>query len=226
MDKWNILELVMNVISLLAILYLLFFKNYFAQKGKNLATIEDIETITQKVEDVKHSVGELSLRRNDNFLEFKKSLVDFNREIIKWISISIKDISVIFSDPFDKECIKEKLSNLQLQASEVETAFFKISIFLKPEDDTWLENLRLSYLDINPYFYLTRDLFEESYGLSTRLNLSKENPTQTTQILEELNIVRNKFIRERPEVENKALNAQIKVTNIIRYKLLKQYNFE
>lgn len=52
-DIFLTINFVTNILMILIGLYLIFFKDYFSQKGKNLATIEDISSITSKVEDVK-----------------------------------------------------------------------------------------------------------------------------------------------------------------------------
>ena len=61
------LILVLQVASLLAVLVVgwlvkSYMPSYFSEKGKNLATMEDIEEITRKIEQVKASLG-LRLRR-------------------------------------------------------------------------------------------------------------------------------------------------------------------
>lgn len=53
MDIADIIILVTNGLILIGGLYLAFFKSYFTEKGKNLATREDIEEITKKVEAIK-----------------------------------------------------------------------------------------------------------------------------------------------------------------------------
>ena len=53
MNYTDVILLVMQVLLLLASLYLIFFKSYFSEKGKNLATKEDVEDITTKVEAIR-----------------------------------------------------------------------------------------------------------------------------------------------------------------------------
>lgn len=49
----QVINLILEIIILIGGLYLIFFKSYFKEKGKNLATFEDIGEITRKVENVK-----------------------------------------------------------------------------------------------------------------------------------------------------------------------------
>ena len=46
------MQTILEVLILLLLLYLAFFKSYFQEKGKNLATKEDTEEITSLVESV------------------------------------------------------------------------------------------------------------------------------------------------------------------------------
>ena len=48
-------EIIFDIILVLIGLYLALFKSYFQEKGKNIATSEDIEDLTLKVESVKQN---------------------------------------------------------------------------------------------------------------------------------------------------------------------------
>jgi hypothetical protein len=50
---FEIINLSLNVLIAIGGVYLIFFKSYFKEKGKNLATKEDIGVITTKIEEVK-----------------------------------------------------------------------------------------------------------------------------------------------------------------------------
>jgi hypothetical protein len=50
MQTLTVIEIILDVLLVLFVLHLDFFKSYFQEKGKNLATKEDIEDITSKVE--------------------------------------------------------------------------------------------------------------------------------------------------------------------------------
>ncbi len=49
------LRIILDLILILLGLYIVLFKAYLSQKGKNLATKEDIKAITEKIESVKYS---------------------------------------------------------------------------------------------------------------------------------------------------------------------------
>ena len=65
------IQLVLEALILLLLLYLAFLKSYFQEKGKNVATKEDVEEITSLVESVKSELqfslqAKLSLRAEEH----------------------------------------------------------------------------------------------------------------------------------------------------------------
>ena len=68
------LQIILDIIIIGIGLYLALVKSYFKEKGKNLATKEDIGEITSKVENVKSEIELLTHRKmtfedeNDNHL--------------------------------------------------------------------------------------------------------------------------------------------------------------
>ena len=65
------IQLVLEALILLLLLYLAFLKSYFQEKGRNVATKEDVEEITSLVESVKSQLqfslqAKLSLRAEEH----------------------------------------------------------------------------------------------------------------------------------------------------------------
>jgi len=54
----QLMSILRDILVITGVIYLIFFKSYFREKGKNLATLEDIEGITLKVEGVKKTFKE------------------------------------------------------------------------------------------------------------------------------------------------------------------------
>lgn len=52
----DIIQIILEAVIIILGLYLALFKSYFQEKGKNIATKEDIEEITEKVETIKHNL--------------------------------------------------------------------------------------------------------------------------------------------------------------------------
>lgn len=91
-------DILFNIIIVIIGLYLAFFKSYFQEKGKNIATSEDIEELTHKVESVKQSFIEknASLKAKLDLLtnlqinhknEERNSLIEFHKVIKGWIGL-------------------------------------------------------------------------------------------------------------------------------------------
>lgn len=53
----EILQLILNAFVIIIFFYFLFFKSYYIQKGKNLATKEDIGKITEIIEKIKIEIN-------------------------------------------------------------------------------------------------------------------------------------------------------------------------
>ncbi len=61
-------RIIMEIVILIGLGYIAFFKSYFTEKGKNLASKEDLKELTEKVESVK-------IEFNKELEKFKLSLV-------------------------------------------------------------------------------------------------------------------------------------------------------
>ncbi len=59
-----------NIFGFILILFCIFFKEYIQQKGKDIATKEDIEEITSKIENVKQQI-ELNGIKSENLIREK-----------------------------------------------------------------------------------------------------------------------------------------------------------
>lgn len=132
------IEIILEILLILIGLYLAFFKSYFQEKGKNLATLEDIEEITSKVEAIKtdfiRETEKLKLEiQFTNQIKFSlkseelKSLLDFYEKYYLWLNIlldfyfssynednreSLKDAKNIINDSYFKFLLAEAKAEL------------------------------------------------------------------------------------------------------------------
>ena len=94
----QILQIILEVTLIILGIYLSFVKSYFQEKGKNLATLQDIEEITKKVETIKtefiRETEEIKLKiqyKNQIAFTLKteeiKSLFDFYEKYYLWLNI-------------------------------------------------------------------------------------------------------------------------------------------
>lgn len=111
------LQIILEILLIIIGLYLAFFKSYFQEKGKNLATLEDIGTITQNVESIKTEfIRETERLKLDiqytNQIKYTikteemKSLFDFYEKYYLWLNVLLD----FYFGNFD-ENNKEQLKN-------------------------------------------------------------------------------------------------------------------
>ena len=112
-------EIILEIILILIGLYLALFKSYFQEKGKNIATSEDIEELTLKVESVKQQFLEKNANlkakldlltnlqishKNDERL----ALIDFHKSIKQWIGLLTESTPSLVND-YDNDEIQSKI---------------------------------------------------------------------------------------------------------------------
>jgi len=117
MSKESI-EIALNACVLLLCFYLAFFKSYIQEKGKNLATTEDIQKITVLVEQAKKQFNEdLELLKNhlslynQNFVDIKtlerNALIEINTRYSEWFN-SLSTFALAYYSYDNYETLKSK----------------------------------------------------------------------------------------------------------------------
>jgi len=127
-------QLVMEAVTLLLLFYLAILKSYFQEKGKNIATKEDVEEITSLVESVKSQLqfslqAKLSLRA-----EGHQGLVDYFSKYSAWLS-AITSVSVvgINKDTYESR-LGEIRSQLDILHRDFDLAAGKMELFVENEE--------------------------------------------------------------------------------------------
>ena len=156
-------ELLFKIIMIILGLYLAFFKSYFQEKGKNLATSEDIEELTHKVESVKQNFIEknTSLKAKLDLLtnlqishknDERNSLIDFHKLIKSWIGLLTESTPSLIDD-YDNQEIKNKLFQYNLTYKKVLGAGALLELYVDDEELTKLiYDLKINALEhLVPY---------------------------------------------------------------------------
>lgn len=166
MDKTDI-QLILETILILIGFYLAFVKSYFQEKGKNLATSEDIENITRKVEHVKKELAEeLALSKSKIDILYnvelnqlnnqRESLLRFHKVFSNWFNKLTSSINLV-NDSDNNEInlkIKEYFDCYELVLNE----YSHLELFC--EDENFLQLINelkiniLKELSRNPVLYL------------------------------------------------------------------------
>jgi len=126
-------QLVLEALILLLLLYLAFLKSYFQEKGRNIATKEDVEEITSLVESVKSQLqfslqAKLSLRAEEH-----QALVDYFSKYSAWLS-AITNCSAVGIDKDNTPRLIEIRSQLDMLHRDFELAAGKMELFVENED--------------------------------------------------------------------------------------------
>jgi len=126
-------QLVLEALILLLLLYMEFLKSYFQEKGKNVATKEDVEEITSLVEAVKSQLqfslqAKLSLRAEEH-----QALVDYFSKYSAWLS-AITNCSTVGITKDNTSRLAEIRSQLDMLHRDFDLAAGKMELFVENED--------------------------------------------------------------------------------------------
>ncbi|WP_405604162.1 hypothetical protein [Polaribacter sp. Asnod1-A03] len=161
-------EIILEIFLILIGLYLALFKSYFQEKGKNIATSEDIEDLTLKVESVKQQFIEknatlkakLDLLTNlqiNHKNDERLALINFHKKLKSWIGL-LTESSPSLVDDYDNQEILSKIHHYQFTYSEVRTAQAMLELYIKDEELIKLINdliiITLENLNGLPSIYL------------------------------------------------------------------------
>ena len=136
-------EIFLQVIIIILGFYLAFFKSYFQEKGKNLATSEDVEKITKKVEGIKKEIAEelaVSKSKIDLLynLELKQltneneSLINFHKSFSVWFNKLTSSLNLI--DDTDNNELKNKIKEYDETYHKVLNEFSILEIYCTDKD--------------------------------------------------------------------------------------------
>ena len=126
-------QLVLEALILLLLFYLACLKSYFQEKGRNVATKEDVEEITSLVESVKSQLqfslqAKLSLRAEEH-----QALVDYFSKYSAWLS-AITNCSTVGINKDNASRLAEIRSQLDMLHQDFELAAGKMDLFVENED--------------------------------------------------------------------------------------------
>lgn len=124
-------------------IYLAFFKSYFQEKGRSLATSQDIENITRKVESVKKELekdfaktkSKIDLLYNlelDEIKNEKTSIIRFHKIFSEWFNTLTNSLNII--DETDNNEIRNKMNDYDNLYTKVLNEFSLLELYLEDND--------------------------------------------------------------------------------------------
>lgn len=168
-----IIQILIEIVTLLLLLYLVFFKSYFQEKGKNLATKEDVEEITTKVEliktDLQYSLqARLSLRAEEH-----NALVDYYSNYGAWLNgiLNWSGVDITEENPERLAEIRAELDDFEKNFSIAES---RMELFVE-NDEIMKQKTALKIDTLNLQIHSVKLTFE----LAQLLVKVKQVTTQT-----------------------------------------------
>lgn len=149
MDTTTVISLISLVINVILVIYFLFFKSYLSQKGKNLATKQDIAEIRQITQRIDSEFNVYTQSKVSMVAEERNALIDWYEKICSFIQI-LYDINITtpfsFNEEYDYDCLTSQLAE---EYGKLELSYSKMILFtqdLNVLSDS--DNLRKFVLDL------------------------------------------------------------------------------
>ena len=172
----NYIQIIFDLILTILGLYLAFGKSYFSEKGKNLATKEDIGIITREIETVKNDVS-FSTQRKSEFLKEKIDVaLAFNDQAAFFIDYSSKVIDILANNSNNLEIILKQTEDIRPQGAKMISSFLKIYIYNSEEhlrksaENYYNSAVRIQKLAIAVLFQLEQIAQKEAIMLNSFKN--------------------------------------------------------
>ena len=167
-----------------------FLPSYFTEKAKNLATKEDIETITEKVEKIKSEFlkdiefikADLSYTNQNKFsikAAERDALIETNNKYSEWLNLLL-NVSFSHVNSSNYDSLNDYYKDIKLKKLNFDIAQDNLHLFLHDEElmkvkvDCMKQTAQLEYtvlktiVEIIKHFYFANIYFEEIYKLDDK----------------------------------------------------------
>lgn len=214
MNIYLVIEL--TILAVGVILYFTiknFLPSYFNEKGKNIATKEDIEEITRKVENIKLELSNLHFQQNDLLEKRKTALLYFFEQYIEFSETTLKNISFVDTYLYQPDKISERANIIIEKKGQIEKSFWILSMY-EMLDKKFIEQVQTIVLKTNDYYRLTIDFLLKIETNS--LMISQTNLTR--DLAEKRRAIKDDFITKRDKLEQTTIRLPNLLNNIIRQK--------
>lgn len=217
------LQISFDIVLTLIGLYLAFFKSYFAEKGKNLATKEDIGEITQEIETIKNEIGINSQKKLTYHFDRKKAAIDFLNSISVWLDYSMRPLNNLCNNNTDKKIISDLITDLKTKGADATKNYWSIFIYFDDKilttvvDELYNKCVELNNLTNTMLITLERKAVEYEYNVNrlkntTHTRVIEEIKTEIENINNQIGEIISKYSTERSEIESKAISLRLKYT--------------
>lgn len=174
-----IFQIILQIIIIILGLYLALFKSYFQEKGKNIATKEDIEEITLKVETIRNEMHFLTESKLSIRTEERNALVDYYTRYRYWLQ-TILNASLVDVDEDNNDAFDKIQSSIYKAKFEFEMAQAKLDIFV--EDQDLFDSEEKIVLGALALQHLVENVISELILIHFKISVTKQNPDPATQL--------------------------------------------
>ncbi|WP_144282044.1 hypothetical protein [Chryseobacterium echinoideorum] len=209
----DFIQILLQFLLILIGFYLALFKSYFQEKGKNIATKEDIEEITQKVEKIKTDLNYSTQNKISLKSEEKKSLIEYYEKYYQFQNY-LSDVTLVGIYENNEEKIRNIEEKIEQYKSDYDMASAKIELlidnfeFIQKTRELKLQTIKYNSL-ISEYIGNIEKLFIEVRSVLKLVSLSeqkekiKELYKQRSDYYKELNDKKLEHYKIQYEIENK-----------------------
>lgn len=213
---FEITKIIFGIVLFLIIRH--FLSSYLNEKGKNIATKEDIEGITEKIENIKFEVSNLHFQKNELLEKRKLALLEYFELFVEFAESSVKNISFIDTFIYMPDKINEKTNKIIEKKGEVEKAMWKLLIY-EFQDQKFIDNIKIIYLKELQYYYLTIDFL---WAVENNSLLISHNQL-TKELVEKRKELKDEFVNKRDNLEITTIKLPNSLLKIITPKYLELF---
>lgn len=214
-----IIEITIIVVGLILFLTIKnFLPSYFNEKGKNIATKEDVEEITKKVETIKQEVSNFHYQNNELLDKRKLALLEFFELYIEFAESTVKNISFVDTFIDQPQRINERINAIIEKKGEVDKAFWRLSIY-EMQDQKFIDQIKTIYLKQIDYYQLTLSFLYDIENNS--LFISKTHLTK--ELADKRKALKDEFVTQRDKLEITTIKLPNLLSSIIRPKYLELF---
>lgn len=216
----DIIHIVLEIIGVLFLCYVAFFKSYFSEKGKNVATKEDIEEITMKVEAIKNEFSLFSQSKADYLKDRKESALDFLESISIWIDYSMKPMDLIFNNLTNIVVLSNLISDLRVQASKATTNYWKLYTYFEEDivhdssANVYNKCIELNNITLRFLVVLEKHakMIKHYEDILTKVKDRDEIIKKRETLIKVINAIQDEYYQEKEQIENDVILCRLDFT--------------
>lgn len=237
----------LQIILLICIIYIMFFKDYIKRKGSNLADKQDIANITQKVELVKNEFTRENefLKANLQFIisnqlqqsnEERNAIINFFDNFSRWLNVGLLDTRVTDYNRNNIDNLIQKDRDLNDFYTQTNVAQNRISLLVDNSEIVKLSReliagaLKFNHWTQNHLMELRFNLESDKRGAERFLGLMKIRPIpdeayniaqEEKKLQADKKAICDDYYKNKIQEYQNVLNISTKFTDVIKVYLKK-----